>query len=133
MIDPGTNMLAAPPTSQAPGGSMTLEMGIRDWQERLDSQAREIERLHKLLADANRGAQRNAKINQSLSKRVVKLTAAFNELRALIIDHNDRCERLCRWRKENCAAECVECRVCPMDYIFDLPHGFEQPSEGGAA
>lgn len=45
MIDPTTNMLAGPPTSQSPGGAMTLEMAIRDWQQRLDKQAAEIERL----------------------------------------------------------------------------------------
>ena len=45
MIDPTTNMLAGAPAYQPIGGSMTLEMAIRDWQERLDKQAAEIERL----------------------------------------------------------------------------------------
>ena len=45
MIDTTANMLAGAPAYQPIGGSMTLEMAIRDWQERLDKQAAEIERL----------------------------------------------------------------------------------------
>ena len=84
-------------------------------------QGAEIARLHKLLADANRGAQRNAKINQSLAQQVVKLTAQNDALRASIADHNATCEAACRWRKENYPEGCVTChasRTCPFDYTF---------------
>ena len=103
---------------------MTLEMAIRDWQQRLDSQAQEIERLRKLLADANRGAQRNAKIAQSLAARVVKLIAKCDAWRTLVLEHNARCTDSCR----NCRTTCPD---CPDQYGIDIPHELKQHNDGG--
>lgn len=44
----------------------------------------EIKRLRKLLQDANRGAERNAKVNEGLAARVNALTAERDELRRRI-------------------------------------------------
>ena len=74
MIDPTTNMLAPPPTSQSPGGAMTLEMAIRDWQQRLDAQAAEIERLK----------------------------AKCDAWCKLVLDHNARCNDRCRNCRTDC-------------------------------
>lgn len=35
MSGPSTHMLAPPPTSQAPGGALTLEMAIREYAHEL--------------------------------------------------------------------------------------------------
>ena len=85
----------------------------------------EIARLRELLADANRGAQRNAKVAQSLADRVVKLIAKCDAWRTLVLEHNARCTDRCR----NCRTTCPD---CPDQYGIDIPHELERTNDGGA-
>ena len=97
MIDTTANMLAGAPAYQPIGGSMTLEMAIRDWQERLDKQAAEIERLR---------AQRDA-------------------WRTLVLDHNAECKKLCH--EEACIVidSYSGCVNCPDAHSIDIPPELE--------
>ena len=111
MIDPTTNMLAGPPTSQSPGGAMTLEMAIRDWHQRLDKQAAEIERLRELLRGLDDGGHWYSQQTMDAVRREKdELRAERDAWRKLVVEHNARMIR-----------DDVE------SYLIDIPPELEQP------
>ena len=76
--------------------------------------------LHKLLEDANRGAERNAHVNQLLAADLLKVTRERGAWRKLVLEHNTLRNAQCR----NCRETCGDC--CPAAYVIHVPPELEQ-------
>ncbi len=87
---------------------------INDFNDHSDETVKrytqEIKRLRKLLEDANRGAERNAHVNQLLAVDLLKMTHERDAWRKLVVEHNARMIR-----------DDVE------SYLIDIPPELEQP------
>ena len=68
---------------------MNLEMAIRDWQQRLDKQAAEIERLRELLRGLDDGGHWYSQQTMDAVRRERdELRAECDAWRTLVLEHN---------------------------------------------
>lgn len=86
--------------------------------------------LHKLLEDANRGAERNAHVNQLLAADLLKVTRERGAWRKLVLEHNAECKRLCVSGEAYCHVidSYSGCVTCPECYEITMPPELEQSS-----
>lgn len=79
-----------------------------------------VRTLNKLLEDANRGAERNAHVNQLLAADLLQANGELDAWRKLVLEHNTLRNAQCR----NCRETCGDC--CPAAYVIHVPPELEQ-------
>ena len=115
-----TNMLAETIKSQAPGGAMTLEVAIRDWQERIDKLTAERDALSTQLEHAN-------ELHQAASDAACQVAKERDAWRSLVMNHNAECGEECRTEPCIVIDSYSGCVNCPELHMIEIPPELEQP------